>query len=363
MQEVEIEAVKYNESNPRFINDEDLERLKKSLQDFPEMLKLRPVVINNENVVLGGNMRLKALYELGYKKIPVAYASDLTEEKQAEFVIKDNVGLGSWDWNRLANEWDDQKLIDWGLDVDFSNGTEKEAEEDDYEAPDEVQTNIQIGDLIEIGEHRLLCGDSTDTNQVAKLMYGGKADMVFTDPPHDIEQPVIVSFLDQFAKHTKFILHNDLFLAKLANNYKERFERFFVHDFIFHIGGGNRFYTQNDLIACFDYSNDRYFNKEDGFSTIVRKMTERQKGSNNLEHSQQKPVYLVSEFIKHFSKESEVVLDLYLGSGTTMLSCQQLNRKCYGMELDPNYCQVIVDRMKNSFPKIEVKINGKEYNG
>jgi len=196
---------------------------------------------------------------------------------------------------------------------------------------------------------------------MSKLMDSEKSNMVFTDPPHDVEQEGLISFLDSFSNGVKFVLHNDLFLSKLAVNYKDRFERFFVHDFIFHIGGGGRFYSQNDLIACFDYSSDRYFSKKDGFSTVIRKMTERQKGTKNLEHSHQKPIYLVSEFIDHFSKENESILDLYLGSGTTMVACQQLNRKCYGMELDPKYCQVTIDRMLELEPSLKVKINGKKY--
>jgi len=108
--------------------------------------------------------------------------------QKAEFLIKDNVGFGEWDWDSLANEWDTEKLDEWGLDlpVDLSVQEVLEAEEDDYEIPNEINTDIVLGDLFEIGEHRLLCGDSTDSDQVAKLMNGQKADMVFTDPPYGV---------------------------------------------------------------------------------------------------------------------------------------------------------------------------------
>jgi len=114
---VKISNIKPNPNNPRHIRDEKFEKLKKSIQDFPEMLKLRPVVVDDNMVVLGGNMRLKALAELGIDEVEVIKAKDLTEEQKAEFIIKDNVGFGEWDWDTLANDWDNQLLDDWGLDV------------------------------------------------------------------------------------------------------------------------------------------------------------------------------------------------------------------------------------------------------
>lgn len=128
-------------------------------------------------------MRLKACREAGLTEVPVIKASDLTEEQQKEFIIKDNVSGGEWDWDILANEWDKEELEEWGLDVTFDT-VEPEAEEDDFEVDEGIKTDIVLGDLFEIGEHRLLCGDSTDIVQVEKLMNGEKADMVFTDPPY-----------------------------------------------------------------------------------------------------------------------------------------------------------------------------------
>ena len=185
MELVNIKEVKNNEDNPRFIKDNKFKKLVKSIKEFPEMLKLRPIVVNKDMVVLGGNMRLKACKEAGLKEVWVLKADDLTEKQQREFIVKDNVGFGEWDWDTLANEWDVDQLDEWGLDVpDFPN--ELGAEEDDYEEPDDLKVDVVLGDLIEIGEHRLLCGDSTDSDQVAKLMNGEKADMVFTDPPYNV---------------------------------------------------------------------------------------------------------------------------------------------------------------------------------
>ena len=112
-----ISSIKPNQNNPRLIKDDKFKKLVKSIQEFPEMLNLRPIVINADNIVLGGNMRLKACKEAGLKQVPVILAEDLTEEQQKQFIIKDNVGFGEWDWNDLANNWDSQQLDEWGLDI------------------------------------------------------------------------------------------------------------------------------------------------------------------------------------------------------------------------------------------------------
>lgn len=117
MQKVEISQVKENPDNPRYIKDYKFEKLVKSIKEFPEMLELRPIVVNDEMVVLGGNMRLKACKEAGLKEVPIVKASNLTPDQQKEFIIKDNVGFGEWDWDLLANEWEASTLEDWGLEI------------------------------------------------------------------------------------------------------------------------------------------------------------------------------------------------------------------------------------------------------
>jgi len=112
-----INEIKPNPSNPRIIKDDKFKKLVKSIQDFPQMLELRPIVIDENNIVLGGNMRLKACIEAGLKDVPVKQAKDLTEEQKKEFIVKDNVGYGEWDWDDLANNWDEQLLTEWGLDI------------------------------------------------------------------------------------------------------------------------------------------------------------------------------------------------------------------------------------------------------
>ena len=163
---VKLSEVIPNPNNPRQIKDDKFKKLVESIKNFPEMLSLRPIVVNDNMVVLGGNMRLKACKEAGLKEVPIIKASELTDEQQKEFIIKDNVGFGEWDWDQLANEWDVEQLTEWGLDVPDFAQTELEAVEDDFEVPEQIETDIVLGDLFEIGEHRLLCGDSTDSDDL-----------------------------------------------------------------------------------------------------------------------------------------------------------------------------------------------------
>ena len=116
-EEVNIKDVKLNPNNPRSVNDDKFKKLVKSIKDFPEMLKIRPIVVNNDMVVLGGNMRLKACKEAGLKEVPIIKTTNLTEDQQKEFIIKDNVGFGEWDWEMIASEWDAEQLEEWGLDL------------------------------------------------------------------------------------------------------------------------------------------------------------------------------------------------------------------------------------------------------
>lgn len=138
---ISISKIKANPNNPRIIKDDKFEKLVKSIKEFPKMLELRPIVVNEDMIVLGGNMRLKACKEAGLKEISIIKASELTEEQQKEFIIKDNVGFGEWDWNDLANNWEAEKLEEWGLDIPgFEN---LEAEEPD-DLSDKIKSEFRI---------------------------------------------------------------------------------------------------------------------------------------------------------------------------------------------------------------------------
>ena len=141
MKKIKITDIKFNPNNPRLIKDDKFHKLVKSIQEFPEMLEIRPIVVNDDMIVLGGNMRLKACKEAGLKEVPVIKASNLTQEQQREFIIKDNVGFGEWDWEMLANEWDNEDLVEWGLDV------WKAPAEVDYSILDDEDLDKQLSDM------------------------------------------------------------------------------------------------------------------------------------------------------------------------------------------------------------------------
>ncbi|CAB4177834.1 COG0863 DNA modification methylase [uncultured Caudovirales phage] len=369
---MKVSKIKPNPNNPRIIKDERFAKLVQSIKDFPKMMELRPMVINSDNIVLGGNMRLKAITELGMKEIPdswVKKATDLTEEEARRFIIADNVGFGEHDWEVLANEWNMDELTDWGLDIPDFKPEVLEAEEDDYSIPDEIKTDIVLGDLFEIGEHRLLCGDSTDSDQVAKLMNGEKADMVFTDPPYN------VAFNGRSGKFD-VIKNDDL----PENEFEDLIDGFvsilnILQPRNYYVWCNWKFYgilqSKLDFKACIVWAKNvfglgRGYRHQHEFCLFNGKLDEgisnesdlwQVKKDTNYLHPTQKPIELASRALNNH-KQDKLIVDLFSGSGLTFLASHQLKRKCYGMELDPKYCQVIIDRMKKLDPSIEIKRNG-----
>jgi DNA modification methylase len=491
---IPISKVKANPNNPRIIKDEKFKKLVKSIQEFPQMLEIRPIVVNDEMIVLGGNMRLKACQEAGLKEVHIIKASELTEEQQKEFIIKDNVGFGEWDWNDLANNWDSDKLEEWGLDIPGFEGKVLEAEEDNFEVPEEIKTDIVLGDLFEIGEHRLLCGDSTDSDQVAKLMNGQKANMAHNDPPYGmkkekdgvkndnlnyddlldfnrkwialqfmqlkdngswycwgIDEPLMdiySNIIKPYARENKATFRNLITWFKNpsglgdgqnnplarsygiitekclfvmmgvqgfnnnADNYFEGFEpirKYLVSEkeksgltnkeiqsitstYHTHYWSVSQwaFPTEKDYNSIKNASNGKAFKKEyeeikkeyeeikkeyeeikkewystrSYFDNTHDKMTEVWQFDRHVRqgdeggHATPKPIPLCERAIKSSCPENGLVLDFFLGSGSTMVASHQLKRKCYGMELDPKYCQVIIDRMRKLDADLVIKKNG-----
>jgi len=360
---VSIKTVKTNPNNPRLVKDDKFKKLVNSIKTFPEMLKIRPIVVNNDMVVLGGNMRLKACKEAGLKEVHIIKADTLTEEQQREFIIKDNVGFGEWDWDLIANEWNAEEVTEWGLDLPlFEDDEVLEAEEDDYDIPDDLKIDVVLGDLIEIGEHRLLCGDSTDSDQVAKLMDGNKAYMVFTDPPYDLEDLSYTDNLFLFTNGHIFILNSEQRNVDISSKHREYLKRWYAIDFRqAHLVSNQVPMTRVDFVAEFRNSeNVKFNNLKKGFTTLIECCKIHSNKGETI-HKQEKKIELPFVFIEHHSNEKNIILDLFLGSGSTMVAAHQLKRKCYGMELDPKYCQVIIDRMTKLDDTLTVKINGKEY--
>ncbi len=221
---MKVSAIKKNKDNPRQIRGEKLELLKKSVTEFDKMMSLRPIIVDENNVVLGGNMRLAAIKALGLKEIPdewVKRADDLTEDEKREFIIKDNAGFGEWDWDAIANEWSDLPLGDWGLDVPGFEAVEEVGEADaepqiDKAAELNKKWKVKSGDLWQIGEHRLLCGDSTKREDVERLMGGENAGITVTSPPYYNQRPEYSTF-DSYDDFNNFIASIVLTVKEIAN--------------------------------------------------------------------------------------------------------------------------------------------------
>jgi DNA modification methylase len=415
---VKINSIKTNPKNPRLIKDDKFKKLVNSIKEFPQMLELRPIVVDENNIILGGNMRHKACIEAGLKEVFIVQAKDLTEQQKDEFIVKDNVGFGEWDWDILANEWDTDKLQDWGLDLPLDVSVQElEAEEDDYEIPNEIETDIVLGDLFEIGEHRLLCGDSTQVDTWQKVMNEKLCDMVMTDPPYNVdyqggtglkimndkmENNTFYQFLYDFytalGSYTKqggawYVWHTDnerINFTKAFTDANNKFSQCLIwvknslvlghldyhkkHETCLYgwKEGAAHYFTneRTHTTVIEDTINVNKLTKDEMKKMLTEMLSEKTKSTiihcdkphRSAEHPTMKPILLLAPLIQNSSKENEIVADGFLGSGSTMVASHQLKRKCYGMELDPKYCQVIIDRMKKLDPSLQIKRNGEILN-
>lgn len=393
---MKLSELKTNPTNPRIIKDDKFEKLVQSLKDFPEMMEKRPLVCvtdisDGKLYPLGGNMRLKALQELKYKDIPdswVVLADDWTEEQRREFVIRDNVSYGDWNWDVLQSDWNIDELEKWGLDVPDLEAEVLEAEEDDFEIPDEIQTDIVLGDLFEIGWHRLLCGDSTQTDAFEKLMQGELADMVVTDPPYNVSYEggtkekltikndsmsnddfyqFLYDFYTALSTAVKkggaiYVWHASSEIINFAKAMVDagwllKQQLIWVKNSM--VIGRQDYQWKHEpcLYGWLDGGSHKWYS--DRKQTTVINFDRPQR---NGEHPTMKPVELFGYLITNSSKAGDIVIDAFGGSGTTMVACEQLNRKARVIEFDPKYCQVIIDRMIKLNPNILIKKNGKIIN-
>ena len=372
---IKVSSLKKNPENPRQIRDEKFEKLKASIQKFPQMMELRPMVVDETNTVLGGNMRLNAIKALGMTEIPdewVKKASDLTEDQKKEFVIKDNSGFGEWDWEILGSEWSDEPLADWGLDLPdvetvAEAGTADAEPQIDKAAELNKKWKVKSGDLWLIGEHRLVCGDSTKSEDVERLMGGAKVQMVFTDPPYGIDyQDLQGNFekiegddnLGNIYHLLSLVLDNNcpmficcnwksfaVFETVMREKGKEP-KACIVWDKETRIQNLDRFYKQHEFVL--------YHGEFGGQPTLDGDVWRCSRETRD-DHPTAKPIELIQRAINHTSSKSGIVADYFGGSGSTMVAAANCHRKAYLCELNPDYCAVILERMQTAFPDIEIK--------
>lgn len=400
IESVDIWSVKPNKDNPRNISTEKHAKLVQSIKDFPEMLDLRPLVVDKKGVVIGGNMRLSAAKEAGLKKIPVLRAENLTPAQVKEFIIKDNVGFGEWDWDALSNEWEVEKLEEWGLDIP-AFASVNDAKEDDYEIPEELTTDIKTGDILEIGPHRVICGDAKDILNWQKLdIQQGCAG--FTSPPYNAGGTSAIQGNREKQRGSKYIGSSD---NMSKDEYYDLIQQTLMHCLAFCEGAvwnvqplaGNKSTLYkwiaenenqfNDIIIWDKGSaqpamarsvlTSRYewlciFSKSNKSRTVplsswrgtISNVYEGppQRGNESaVIHNATFPVHLPSFIIADLMNRSTSVVDCFMGIGTTMVAAHQLGRKSYGIELNPIYCAAMIDRMIKLDPTLAVKKNGKPY--
>ena len=389
-------------SNPRQWSRGDLDKLIQSIKDTPELLEARgPIVWPYEGkyIILGGNMRFSALREMNAVDTPcIVMPEDTPTEKLREIVIKDNGQFGAWDYDMLANEWDDLPLCEMGVPAweteDVSGSIEqKEVEEDDFDAEkDHIEVRCKKGDIWQLGEHRLMCGDSINLDDVKKLMGGVEADIAFSSPPYntggigksltkdngrskyndnddDMSASDFTAFLNAYVKNaSENARYNFVNIQWLANNKTSIVDM--MKSNMATLGdiliwdktrsqpqlAENVLNSEFELVFCFHKKGNRAIGTIPFHGTkknIIHIPPTRNEFSDI--HNAVFPIELPAHFIENFAKES--VLDLFGGTGTTMIAAEQLGRKAFLMELDPKYCDVIIARWEKYTGKTAIKLN------
>lgn len=362
-------------NNPR-LNDKAADAVANSIRDFGFKV---PIVIDRNNVIVTGHTRLKASQKLGLETVPCIVADDLTPEQVKAFRLADNkvTEISEWDFEKLEAELLelDYDMSQFGFE-DFSIDEKDSVIDDEEDIPEPPkEPKSQLGDIYQLGQHRLMCGDSTSKDDVAKLMNGAKADMVFTDPPYGYEYQS-----NMRTKTQKFdVIENDdkkldfMPIVKKFNNgfvfvcttwkvLKEWLDIFTKHYdlsnmIIWDKGGGgigdlkHTFSTDYEIILC---SNN---NKEITGKRIGSVWNIPKDNANDYIHATQKPVKVSATAIEHTTVKNDIVLDLFGGSGSTLIACEQLNRNCFMMELDPKYVDVIIERWEQLTGQKAKKIN------
>lgn len=395
--------------NPRFIRDAKYKKLVQSIKDDPEMLELRELIVYDSPdgyIIVGGNMRYRALSELGYTSAPCKIIPrDTAIEKVRRIVLKDNSSFGETDFDVLLNEWDLKDIEAAAIDipdVEVPKQEEEEAEEDNF-SEDEMSDEPPVckeGDIWELGEHRLMCGDSTKPEDMAALMDGDIADLWLTDPPYNVDyesgnkKKILNDHMDStlfreflakaFATASNFLKSGGAFYIWYATREHVNFELALQDNGLrvrqglvwnknaivlgrqdyqwkhepcmygWKDGAAHYFCSRRDYATVIPDFDELDFDKmkkeqmrqllEEVFSQSLTTVIDEKKPAKNEDHPTMKPVRLFAFQIRNSTKDGEIVLDTFGGSGTTIIAAEQIGRKARVMELDPHYCDVIIRR-------------------
>jgi DNA modification methylase len=404
--QIDINLIFENPQNPRKITEEMFEKLKNSIKEDPQILDAKPLVverIDGNYIVLGGNMRLKALKALNYREVPIFDATNWSKETKRRFIVKDNLSNGIWDYELLASQYDMDELENWGMeDIDkYYEQTPDEKENDIPETPETAQT--VLGDVYELGKHRIVCGDSTSEEDI-KLLFGvKKAKLIFTSPPYNMSGGMYENYDGNLAREEYidfnlnvigrwqdhlmgFIFWNisynknarDEFIEILYRIIKETGLRFLElivwnkktampiiskealtrqYEDILVVGNDESIKEDLEMGAVLRNSKTAFFNTRT--KKYLRNYWEISPLGSQLDnHKACFPVELPEKALNIMTTKDEIVADPFLGSGTTLIACEKNDRICYGIELSPNYVDVCIQRWVDYTGVEEVKKNG-----
>lgn len=407
MKGFDLSKLRINPNNPYPFSGSDTEwsDFKKKLDRDPEFMEANKIAFDSsrDNLIIAGNKRVQALRELGWKMIPDKYVidcKDWTEEKRERYIYASNWNIGQWSMEFTSEE----QAEEWGITFEEEEEVHLEAQEDDYVPPAEIQTDIVRGDLFELKKgdlcHRILCGDSTSVDDVEKLMNSYIAKISFTSPPYnagkseklsgnthsgdnkyqkyndnqnkDSYLKLLIEFVNNALIYSNYLICNIQMLAgnKIAlieflNQYKSQIIDIAIWD----KGYGAPAIAKNVMTSSWEFL--IFISSEDNASKAIPyaefrgtvNNIYRNQGQKNNEYSKYHaatfPVHL-PEWVLQFSKKGDIVLDSFLGTATTMVAAHQLERNCYGIEIDEKYCQVGIDRMLKLDEDIQLFRNGKD---
>lgn len=389
-----INEIKPYKNNSKIHTKEQITKLAENISKFGFD---QPIVIDENNEIIKGHCRLLSAKELGLNEVPVLKIIDLTNNEKKLLRISDNKisELGSWDDEILKSElseFDYEFVKNIGFDSDEFNGllglNEYDELKDTIENPEKIQTDIKLDDMFQLGRHKLLCGDCCNKEDVNKLMDDNKVDMIFTDPPYGVFYENKIKEIYKDNSYNK-IKNDELNINSISNNvWLPSFKNMYdvsKDDCSFYVTmpqGGDQMMmmmsthwnVKHELIWVkpspvfsmnrldYDYQHEpiMYGWKKKhnwyGKGKFTKSIWNIARDTEKL-HPTMKPVELIINAILNSSKENDIVLDLFGGSGSTLIACEQTNRNCFMMELDPVYCQIIINRWQNFTNKKAVKLN------
>jgi DNA modification methylase len=394
---VEISKLKPYENNARTHSEEQVEKIARSIEEFGF---INPVLIDSEYGIIAGHGRVLGATKLGMTEVPCLFIEDLSEAQKRAYILADNkLALDAgWDEELLKIELEELNNMNFDITLtgfnleDIQIEEPEEIIEDDFEVEVPEEPKAKLGDIYQLGNHRLMCGDSTSIDDVEKLMNGNKADMVFTDPPYgvsasggrsqtkeklgmkaiandELRNDELTQFLSDFISVMQYKEGASIYICYPWATQKEFTEAIQMNDLkiknciiwdkkVFGLNGFKGYRPQYEMIYfCCKNDFEWYGDKSQSNIWYINREIKREEQGN---HPTPKPIELISKALKNSSKKEDIVLDVFGGSGSTLIACEQLNRNCYMMELDPKYIDVIIDRWEQFTGKKAVLLNGEE---